>query len=103
MPKVGIVTDSTCDIEPSQLADVGVEMVPLTVHFADEHFRDWIDLRPGEFDEAFAAALDGRGEGFAVVVVEDGCRAVNLAPDDGPRALAEMAAAGCRIAKSNEA
>ena len=48
-------------------------------------------------------ALDGRGEGFAVVVAEDGCRAVNLAPDDGPRALAEMAAAGCRIAKSNEA
>jgi len=48
-------------------------------------------------------ALDGRGEGFAVVVVEDGCRAVNLAPDDGARALAEMAAAGCRIAKSGEA
>ena len=48
-------------------------------------------------------ALDGRGEGFAVVVAEDGCRAVNLAPDDGPRALAEMAAAGCRIAKSSEA
>ena len=49
MPKVGIVTDSTCDIEPSKLADVGVEMVPLTVHFGDEHFRDWIDLRPAEF------------------------------------------------------
>jgi len=46
MPKVGIVTDSTCDIEPSQLAEIGVEMVPLTVHFGDEHFRDWIDLRP---------------------------------------------------------
>ena len=49
MPKVGIVTDSTCDIAPSNLADVGVEMVPLTVHFGDEHFRDWIDLRPAEF------------------------------------------------------
>ena len=48
-------------------------------------------------------ALDGRAEGFAVVVVEDGCRAVNLSPEDGARALAEMAAAGCRIATSGEA
>jgi nicotinamidase/pyrazinamidase len=47
-------------------------------------------------------ALDGRGEGFDVVVVEDGCRAVNLRPDDGANALAEMAAAGCRIARSGE-
>jgi len=47
-------------------------------------------------------ALDGRGEGFVVVVVEDGCRAVNLSPGDGALALAEMAAAGCRIAKSDE-
>jgi DegV family protein with EDD domain len=56
MPKVGIVTDSTCDIEPSQLADVGVEMVPLTVHFGDEHFRDWIDLRPAEFYDKLVAS-----------------------------------------------
>jgi nicotinamidase/pyrazinamidase len=48
-------------------------------------------------------ALDGREQGFDVVVVEDGCRAVNLSPDDGAKALAEMAAAGCRIARSTEA
>jgi nicotinamidase/pyrazinamidase len=48
-------------------------------------------------------ALDGRREGFEVVVVEDACRAVNLAPDDGARAFAEMAAAGCRIVMSDEA
>jgi nicotinamidase/pyrazinamidase len=48
-------------------------------------------------------ALDGRGEGFDVVVVEDGCRAVNLAPDDGARALAEMVSAGCRVVSSGEA
>jgi nicotinamidase/pyrazinamidase len=47
-------------------------------------------------------ALDGRGEGFDVVVVEDGCRAVNLSPDDGADALAEMAAAGCKITRSGE-
>jgi DegV family protein with EDD domain len=49
MPKVGIVTDSTCDLEPQRLARLGVEMVPLTVHFGDEHFRDWVDLHPAEF------------------------------------------------------
>jgi nicotinamidase/pyrazinamidase len=47
-------------------------------------------------------ALDGRTEGFGVVVVEDGCRAVNLAQGDSERALAEMAAAGCRVTNSAE-
>ena len=47
-------------------------------------------------------ALDGRAEGFTVVVVEDGCRAVNLSPDDGERAFEEMRAAGCGIVRSTE-
>jgi len=47
-------------------------------------------------------ALDGRREGFSVVVVQDGCRAVDLAPGDGKRALGEMAAAGCRLTASSE-
>jgi DegV family protein with EDD domain len=56
MPKVAIVTDSTCDVEPHLLAELGVEMVPLTVHFGDEHYRDWIDLRPAEFYAKLAAS-----------------------------------------------
>ena len=47
-------------------------------------------------------AIDGRGEGFDVVVVEDGCRAVNLSPGDGANALAEMRDAGCRVVRSAE-
>lgn len=58
MPKVGLVTDSTCDLEPVRLAELGVEMVPLTVHFGDEHFRDWIDLHPTEFYERLAKAAE---------------------------------------------
>ena len=49
-----------------------------------------------------ATVLDALKEGFAVVVVKDGCRAVNVSPDDGEKALAEMAAAGatvCDLAK----
>jgi fatty acid kinase fatty acid binding subunit len=56
MPKVGIVTDSTCDMEPADLSTLGVKMVPLTVHFGDRHYRDWIDLRPDEFYSMLAAA-----------------------------------------------
>lgn len=48
-------------------------------------------------------ALDGAALGFEVVVVSDGCRAVELARGDGERALAQMAASGARIVTSGEA
>jgi DegV family protein with EDD domain len=49
MPRVAIVTDSTADLRPDELAAIGVTMVPLTVHFGDEHLRDWIDMTAEEF------------------------------------------------------
>ena len=45
-------------------------------------------------------ALDARGLGFDVWVIEDGCRAVDVKPGDGDRALAEMRGAGCAIVES---
>jgi nicotinamidase/pyrazinamidase len=42
--------------------------------------------------------LDALHLGFGVTLVPAGCRAVELAPGDGDRAIAEMAAAGCLIA-----
>lgn len=47
-----------------------------------------------------ATALDAVGLGFGVILVSDGCRAVNAQPGDGDRALAEMHAAGVRIIES---
>ena len=41
--------------------------------------------------------LDGLDLGFGVSVVARGCRAVDLAPGDGDRALDQMRAAGARI------
>jgi nicotinamidase/pyrazinamidase len=41
--------------------------------------------------------LDARAAGFAVTVVRDGCRAVELAPGDGDRAFAAMRDAGAQI------
>jgi len=46
--------------------------------------------------------LDAVGLGFGVSVVEDGCRAVDLHPGDGERALEEMHAAGARVIEADE-
>jgi nicotinamidase/pyrazinamidase len=45
-------------------------------------------------------ALDARRLGFAVTVVADGCRGVNIDPADSDKAIAEMAAAGAKIVHS---
>lgn len=47
-----------------------------------------------------ATALDAVGLGFGVTLVTDGCRAVDAAPGDGERAIAEMRAAGVKIIES---
>jgi nicotinamidase/pyrazinamidase len=47
-----------------------------------------------------ATVLDARELGFDVWVIEDGCRAVELAPGDGERAFAAMRGAGATIVES---
>lgn len=49
MGRVGIVVDSTADLDPSYYSDHDVVMVPLTVRFGEEAFLDWVQLRPDEF------------------------------------------------------
>ena len=44
-----------------------------------------------------ATVLDARELGFPVTVYKNACRAVNLSPDDGDKALAVMTARGVRI------
>ena len=44
-----------------------------------------------------ATVLDAMGLGFGVTVIEDGCRAVDLAAGDGERALGEMRSAGAAV------
>jgi nicotinamidase/pyrazinamidase len=71
----------------------------------EEYLREWMATEIVVMGLATdycvkATALDGRALGLAVTVVEDGCRAVNLRPDDGARALEEMRAAGCVVVGS---
>lgn len=48
-PRVQIVTDSTADL-PSDLVQAhGIAVVPLTVAFGKEVFRDRVDIQPGQF------------------------------------------------------
>ncbi len=47
-------------------------------------------------------ALDAIELGFATTVVRDACRAVNLSPGDGERALADIEAAGGRVIDSED-
>ncbi len=44
---------------------------------------------------------DALQEGFEVVVLEDAIRAVNVQPDDGARAIAEMKQRGARFSRSD--
>ena len=46
---IRIVTDSTSDILPGEAERLGVDVVPLTVRFGDEQFRDGVDLGPDAF------------------------------------------------------
>jgi nicotinamidase/pyrazinamidase len=49
-----------------------------------------------------ASAIDACREGFDTTVVEDAIRAVNVEPDDGERAIADMREAGAKVASSED-
>lgn len=46
--------------------------------------------------------LDARQLGLDIALVEDGCRAVDLAPGDGARAIAAMRDAGATVVRSDD-
>jgi len=46
---IRVVTDSTSDILPAEAEALGIDVVPLTVRFGDEQFRDGVDLGPDAF------------------------------------------------------
>lgn len=48
---VRIITDSTCDLTQARRAELGVEVVPLTVHFGAEDFLDGETITNKEFYE----------------------------------------------------
>lgn len=52
--RVRIVTDSTADLPPDLVQAHGITVVPLTVAFDKEVFRDRVDIQPGQFYKRLA-------------------------------------------------
>jgi DegV family protein with EDD domain len=46
---VRIVTDSSCDLPPAVVEEMGIEIVPLSIRFGDEEYVDRRDLTPEQF------------------------------------------------------
>jgi DegV family protein with EDD domain len=46
---IRVVTDSTSDILPAEAVELGIDVVPLTVRFGEEQFRDAVDLSAEQF------------------------------------------------------
>lgn len=51
MEKIKIITDSTSDLPLELVKRYDIEVVPLTVHFGEESYRDGVDIRLPEFLE----------------------------------------------------
>jgi len=51
MARIRVVTDSGADIPDELLRELDITMVPLTVHFGDEVYKDRVDLSPDAFYE----------------------------------------------------
>jgi DegV family protein with EDD domain len=52
--RVGIVTDSTCDLPPAMFEELNIGMVPVRVYFGSENYLDKVTLSPAEFYARFA-------------------------------------------------
>jgi DegV family protein with EDD domain len=48
---VGVVTDSVADLSPKLIKELGISVVPLSVRFGEEVYRDGIDITPDQFYE----------------------------------------------------
>lgn len=46
---VHIIADSTCDITQAEAARMGVQVLPLTIHFGCEEYHDGVDISTGKF------------------------------------------------------
>ena len=46
---VRVVTDSACDLPPEMCAELGIEVVPLTIRFGDREYVDRVELSGDEF------------------------------------------------------
>jgi DegV family protein with EDD domain len=56
--RVGIVTDSTSDLPPALIEELGIGVVPVRVYFGSENYLDKVTITPSEFYARFAVTED---------------------------------------------
>ncbi len=49
MSKIAIITDSTANLPVEWVKQYDIQVVPLTIHWGEESYRDGIDITPAEF------------------------------------------------------
>lgn len=55
---VKLITDSGCDLTAAQASDLGIALVPMTVHFEDGEYLSGVDLTTDEFFDKLALAKE---------------------------------------------
>ncbi len=55
---LAIVTDSTCDLTPAELASLDVHRVPLYVAFQGKTHKDWVEIAPKDIIAGVHAGAD---------------------------------------------
>ena len=56
--KIGILSDSSCDIPKELLEKYQIQTVPLTVSFGDEFYLDQLTIKPKQFIEKLEKAIE---------------------------------------------
>jgi DegV family protein with EDD domain len=56
--RVGVVTDSTCDLPQTLFEELSIGMVPVRVYFGSENYLDKVTITPAEFYARFAVTED---------------------------------------------
>jgi len=56
MPSVKIVTDSSADMPPRVVEELGITVLPLTIHMGQKTLRDGVDVTPGDFVQRMSHA-----------------------------------------------
>jgi DegV family protein with EDD domain len=105
---VRIVTDSSCDLSDAQAAELGIEVVPLTIRFGDEEFEDRTELTveayyeklgtaavlpetaapaPGKFEAAFRRQADAGATAVVCINLSSGLSATMQSARNAATAL----------------
>jgi DegV family protein with EDD domain len=107
---VRIVTDSACDLPDSVAADLGIEIVPLSIRFGDTEFIDRVELTtaefwakcaatptlpetsappPGAFEAAYRRAASDGATGVVVVSLSSALSATMQSAEVAARSIAD--------------